>query len=316
LWLVVVLALLGAGLVAAGGWVACDRGIHPPQMPPRYSISDFDLPVEDIGFPSLDGTGLAGWFVPGTNGAGVILAHGRGGSRADMLPHADYLHRAGFSVLLFDFRYRGQSEGEASTLGAREPLDILGAVRYLRAREGVSAGHIGVQGNSLGAAAAILATAREPDIDGVVAEIPFAALDDAITYAFEHPQEGVGLPRFPFAPAAKWICEHRLGIDVQTVAPVSVIGQISPRPILLIDNLGDDVFPPDAVDRLYQAAAGPKTLWQVRSAHGMGWERAPGEYRRRVLAFWEQVLAHAPNSHRRSAPTTIVGEFDPSLSRR
>ena len=102
---------------------------HPPAVGGiAYDRSQFDLPLEDVHFQSRDGLRLAGWFIPGTNGATVILAHGRGSERSRMLPHANYLHKDGFSVLIFDFRYRGESEGDESTLGAKEPWDIEGAV--------------------------------------------------------------------------------------------------------------------------------------------------------------------------------------------
>ena len=276
-----------AAVVLVGGWIGCDRGIHPPLGESPYDTSQFELPLEDVHFQSRDGLRLAGWFVPGTNGATVILAHGRRDERSGMLPDANYLYKDGFSVLLFDFRYRGKSEGEESTLGAKEPWDIEGAVDYLRSRSDIDPERIGVQGGSLGAVSAILAAAETPEIKGVVAEIPFKDLPSAIGYAFEHPKEGVGLPRFPFAPVSKFFCELRLGVDLDAVSPVNAIGQISPRPVFLIDDLDDDVFPRDSVEVLYDAAREPKELWRIPGApHGEGWETAPQEYERRVLAFW------------------------------
>ena len=151
-----------------------------------------------------------------------------------MLPDADYLHRAGFSVLLFDFRYRGESQGDAQTLGAKESWDIQSAVDYLKTRPDVDSRLIGVQGNSLGAASAILAAAETADIQGVVAEIPFTSINDILCQSFKHE---IGFPCFPFASVTKWISELRLGVDFDKVAPVEVIGKISPRPVFLIDNL-------------------------------------------------------------------------------
>ena len=129
-----------------------------------------------------------------------------------------------------------------------------------------------------------------PEIKGVVAEIPYTDLPSAIAHSFEHPKEGVGLPSFPFALATKLICEFRLGVDFDNVAPVKVIGRINPRPVFLIDDLGDDMFPSNSVEMLYEAAREPKTLWQVAAPHGRGWETAPDEYERRVLAFWRQTF--------------------------
>ena len=285
---------IAATVVCVGAWIGCDRAIHPPLEESPYDTSQFDLPLEDIHFESHDGLRLAGWFIPGTNGATVILAHGRGGERSGMLPNANYLHKDGFSVLMFDFRYRGESEGEESTLGAKEPWDIEAAVDYLKTRSDIDPERIGVQGCSLGAVSAILAAAETPEIKGVVAEIPFKNLTSAIAHAFKHAKEGVGLPSFPFAPVSKFFCELRLGVDLNEVSPVNVIGQISPRPVFLIDDLEDDVFPRDSVEALYEAAREPKELWQIPGApHGQGWETAPEEYERRVLAFWRRTFGLA-----------------------
>ena len=292
-WAIAIALVVPAAVGIVFGWIGCDRAIHPPLGKSPYNTSQFDLPLEDVHFQSRDGLRLAGWFIPGTNGATVILAHGRGSERSRMLPHANYLHKDGFSVLMFDFRYRGQSEGDESTMGAKEPWDIEGAVDYLKTRSDVDSERVGVQGSSLGAVSAILASAETPEIKGVVAEIPFKDLPSTIAHAYEHPSEGVGLPSFPFAPVSKCFCEFRLGVDLDEVSPVKVIAQISPRPIFLIDDLEDDVFPSDSVEVLYEAAREPKELWSIPEAtHSTrgGWETAPEEYERRVLAFWQQTF--------------------------
>ena len=197
------------------------------------------------------------------------------------------LYRAGFSVLLFDFRYRGESEGDAQTLGAKESRDIQSAVDYLKTRPDVNPRLIGVQGNSLGAASAILAATETTEIQEVVAEIPFTSINDILCHSFE---QEFGLPCFPVAQVTKWISEFRLGVDFDKVAPVEVIGEISPRPVLLIDNLNDHLFPSDSVELLYEAARERKQLWQACAPHGKGWECAREEYERRVLAFWRETF--------------------------
>ena len=213
-----------------------------------------------------------------------------------MLTDANYLYQDGFSVLLFDFRYRGKSEGDAQTLGAKEAWDIESAMEYLKTRPGVNPDRIGVQGNSMGAAAAILAVAETPEIKGLIAEIPFSSINGILRHTFE---KEFGLPSFPFALVTKWISEFRLGVDLDSVSPVEVIGKISPRPVFLIDDSEDDMFPSDSVEVLYKAAKEPKVLWQVPGApHGKGWETAPDEYERRVLAFWQDTLGIVQTSSR------------------
>ena len=273
--------------IFAVGWYASEKVIHPPVDPPLDPLK-YPLLREDVYFKSRDGLKLAGWFIPGTNGATIILAHGRGSDHSHELPNAVYLHADGFSVFMFDFRYRGKSEGDAQTLGAKESWDIQSAVDYLRTRHDVDPDRIGVQGNSLGAASAILAAAETGEIKGVVAEIAFKSVNGVLNHTFPRI---IGLPSFPFALVTKLICEFRLGVDLDEVAPDKAIAKISPRPVFLIDNSDDDLFPCDSVEVLYKAAKQPKVLWQVPGApHGQGRQTAPEEYERRVLAFWRKTF--------------------------
>jgi fermentation-respiration switch protein FrsA (DUF1100 family) len=269
-------------------WVGCDKAIHPGTEVSSYKLSQFDLPIEDVRFKTRDGLTLSGWFIPGTNGTTVILVHGRESTRQEMLPHAYYLNKDGFFVLLYDSRSRGESEGNAVTYGAKEPWDIEAAVDYLKTRNEVVPNRIGVQGSSLGAVSAILAAAEIPEIKGVIARIPFKSFNGVLYHAY--PQL-IGLPAFPFAPVTKFICEIRLGVDFDAVDPSKVIGTISPRPVFLIDELEDKLFPPDSVEVLYEAAGDPKQLWQIPGAgHGKGFKSDPEGYRSRVLEFWRKTF--------------------------
>jgi pimeloyl-ACP methyl ester carboxylesterase len=287
---IVVLFIMCLTVLCILSWIGCERAIHPKTEVSQYTLSQFDLAVENIRFKTRDSLTLAGWFIPGTNGSAVILVHGRESTRHEMLPHAYYLNKDGFSVLLYDSRYRGESEGEAVTYGAREKWDIEAAVDYLQVRNEVVPKRIGVQGSSLGAASAILAAAEIPEIKGVIARIPFKSFNGVLYHAYP---KLIGLPAFPFAPLTKCFCEIRLGVDFDSVDPSKVIGKISPRPIFLIDELEDDLFPSDSVEVLYEAAGEPKQLWQIPGAgHGKGFETDPEGYSKRALEFWRQTLGN------------------------
>ena len=245
-------------------------------------------PPEDVTFQSEDGLTLAGWFFPGSKTAAIILVHGKDANRQEMLPHAAYLQRAGFSTLLFDARGRGESGGDMVTFGAKEPLDMKGAVDYLKTRSDVD--KIGVQGISLGAVSAIMAAADLPDIQGVVAESAFADLQTAISDGFSHV---TGLPGFPFANVAKLICECRIGVDLDTVSPVKAIAVISPRPVFLIHDEHDAQLTANSLEAMWEAAREPRYRWIVPAAtHGKGWQSARKEYAGRVVRFWEQTFVN------------------------
>ena len=81
----------------------------------------------------------------GRPGAGaVVLMHPVRGDRRTMLPRARMLARAGYSVLLFDFRGHGESDDGKMSGGHSERGDLQGAIDYVKERG------IGLLGFSLG----------------------------------------------------------------------------------------------------------------------------------------------------------------------
>src|SRR5207249_2149270 len=116
------------------------------------------LRTEDVTFRATDGVLLSGWLVKGSPRAPVILlCHDLGGSRSALLSSAVSLNRAGYALLMFDFRGHGLSAGSAGYLGIDEKKDILGAIGALKARTDVDGDRIGLWGIGMGAYAGTLA---------------------------------------------------------------------------------------------------------------------------------------------------------------
>lgn len=99
------------------------------------------------------------------SGPAVLLAHGWGGSAADMAPLAARLQAAGYRAVLLDFPAHGQSAGRRTNM-----VEWLRALRALAAAVGpVHA----VAGHSFGAATVALALAEQGmDVRGAVLLAP------------------------------------------------------------------------------------------------------------------------------------------------
>ena len=284
------LLVLAVGVLGGVGWVGSERAIHQPDKAFPWRAGDYPgLRPEPVTLPSGTGIALAGTFFPGAGRAAIVVSHGYGNDQGEVLPLAAFLQRAGYGVFTYDMRHRGGSGGDAITMGALEQHDLVSVIDYLAARPDVDPDRIGALGVSLGGATTILAAARDPRIRAVVDDCGFADVESATATAFEH---FIGLPAFPFAPLTVAISERRIGHSVSASRPVDVVGRISPRPLLIIHGLADEQVPPDHSRRLFAAAGEPKELWLVEGAgHGLSkWERDPGEYERRVVAFFRQHL--------------------------
>ena len=128
------------------------------------------LPVENVTALTGDGVRLAGWYVPSTNGAAVVLCHGAGSTRSSVLAHTAVLARRGYGVLMVDARGHGGSDGRAMDFGWYGDLDVRAAVDLLARRSDVEGGRVAVVGLSMGGEQAIGAIGVDDRIRAVVAE--------------------------------------------------------------------------------------------------------------------------------------------------
>ena len=278
------LALLG-GI----GWIGSERAIHPAARHYAIGLADYpDLVPTEIGFQARTGARIAATLFPGRRHATVVLSHGYGDNQVQMLPYAEFLHRAGYTVFVYDMRNRGRSGGDAVTLGALESLDLISAIDCLTARPEVDSARIGALGLSLGGSTTLLAAARDPRIKAVVDDSGFSDAPSVIDSSFRH---FIGLPPFPFASITTAIVGWRTGFDVKRIRPVDVVARIGPRPLLIVQCMDDAVVPPANGERSFQAAAEPKSIWRIPSGgHIAGHSVARQEYERRVIEFFDQSL--------------------------
>jgi len=247
------------------------------------------LAVEDVSFSAADGVGLSGWLIRASDAtATVVLTHGFKTNRTEMLPWAAFLHAAGYDVLLFDSRGCGRSEGTPG-LGVTEPRDITGAVSFVKGHGGAAGRRVAVLGISLGAGAAILAAAGDPDISGVVADSPWADEHVQIEHMRSISIAGLSVPLLPYELP---LVDRLIGGSLESAAPRAVVERVAPRPLLLIRGADDDNATTTLADSeaLYSAAGEPKALWIVHGAGHAGALMTDGEeYRVRVLRFLQAV---------------------------
>ncbi|GAA1970378.1 hypothetical protein GCM10009817_07870 [Terrabacter lapilli] len=282
---VVLVAVAGLTL---GQAVAATLGPHAP-LGDRTPAS-VGLRYEDVTARTADGVRLAGWYVPSTNGAAVVLCHGSGSTRSDLLAHAAALSRQGFGVLLLDARGHGGSAGRPMEFGWYGDLDLRAAVDVLATRSDVSRGRIGLVGLSMGGEEAIGALGSDTRVRAAVAEGATNRVTDDKAWLTE--ELGV----------RGWLQQllDRLtygATDLLTPAgPPPTLrasaAAAAPRPLLLVASAGsaDEV----AAAR-FIAAGSPSsvTVWLAPGGHTGALAAAPEQWSRRVGAFLDGALGVA-----------------------
>jgi uncharacterized protein len=121
----------------------------------------------------------------------IVMAHGLGGTRdASLEPYAKRFAANGFYVVLFDYRYLGDSDGEPRQLisMSRQLDDWNAAIEFARAMPGVDPERIGLWGCSLSGGHVIVVAAKDQRIAAVSAQCPM--LDGAASSRMVARQEG------------------------------------------------------------------------------------------------------------------------------
>ena len=254
--------------------------VHPRRLQPPSGdeLLAHGIEYRDIELLTSDGIRLSAWYTPPQNGVVILVAHGH----ASVRPIDFYLLFAeqGYGVLAWDFRGHGASEGDTVTFGYTETRDVEAALDFALAQSDVE--RVGAWGGSMGAVSVILTAARRPEIEAIIADSPFATLEDEL----EHQ-----IPVLGMRELIRFFAERETGMNVDLVRPLDVIGDISPRPVFIIQGMGDMRIPQDSARRLYDAAGEPRWLWtEAEPVHMNMYTYYQTRYTKKVSEFFREFL--------------------------
>lgn len=241
--------------------------------------------IQAVSFVSRDGLRIAAWYVPSKNRAAVIIAHGTNSDRASMLSEIRILADAGFGVLAFDWPGLGESEGSIRwDSAARDAL--TSAIDWMSARSDADPNRIGGLGFSMGGFVLTQVAAGDRRLRAIALE---SAPSDFDTFIRLHYTKWGPLSAWP----ARWAL-RKSDLFAADRTAVSLVGRISPRPLLIIAQSDDFEIPMEMTQKLYDAAHEPKSLWIIDgSQHGNYAQVAGAEYARRLQAFFaDHLLDH------------------------
>jgi uncharacterized protein len=282
-------AALAIGILVCliGGIVLAEATIHVRHLTSTDSGDESPRTVE---IRAGDGVPLRGWmFVPASsNESCVVVLHGIGGSREWGLGFARLFLKNRYAVLVPDLRAHGESGGEVITYGVLEADDVRRWVDWLTG-SGKCRSVYGL-GESLGAGILLQSLAVEPRFRAVVAECPYASLEevgrDRVAALLPIPVAIGRVVDVPLIESALLYVRVRYGVDARQASPETAVRQTH-TPVLLIHGLEDAKTPVRHSREI--AAQNPRiALWLVPGAgHTMAWSTQPQEFPRRVLGWFE-----------------------------
>ncbi len=215
--------------------------------PRRYPEGHWDTegqPIDDVWFKTADGARINGWFSEAAHPRAVVLyAEGNAGNITSRRWVLKLLReRMNVSVLLFDYRGYGRSEGEPSTSGIL--ADARAARHWLADRTGVPEKSIVLMGTSLGGSVMVDLAAND-GAAGLILENTFSSLGDAAAH-------------FVGPLAARLV----VGKQLDSVSKIRNYR----GPLLQTHGDADTVIPYELGRRLFDAANEPKQF--VRAPGG------------------------------------------------
>lgn len=260
------------------------------RIPLQDSPQSFGLAYEDVSFPSRhDRVLLKGWLIPAEKDQVIVVVNGGYQNRIDdneaTLRMTAALVAEGYSVLLFDLRGRGESEGTGHSLCNAEE-DIGGAVDYLNSL-GYGTEDICIMGFCSGAALSSFYVSHN-DVGALILDGCFNRVATMVV----REAEDVGMPAFwttVFLPGLYVM--SRLFYGYELVNPIDIVDDIE-CPILFIHEEYDAFTTMEETYEMYQASGNPQDeIWQVMGAeHSHGFLTGLEEYIDKVTGFLERVM--------------------------
>ena len=274
------------------------RAGFPARRPLLETPAAHGMAFEDVTVPS-DAGPLPGWFVPAPGGRAapaVVLVHGWESNRARMLPHAAFLHAAGFATLMFDVRGHGDNPPELLPISAPEfGADTLAAVGLVATRPDITA--VAVLGHSMGAIGAAIAAADDPRTAALVLTSTPADPRRMVRRTFQ--LAGLRLPgpvAHPLAALSMRVLLRPRGHRPAAASASSAVGRY-PGPVLIIHGALDEVVGAGDAIRLERAArrvAGRDVDVMIMPGARHRWLFEDPAYRGRIAAFLARHLPGAP----------------------
>lgn len=215
-----------------------------------------------------DGIRLAGWYVPSADGAGptaptVVLVHGFGASKTGILEYGEGLHDA-FNLVAFDLRNTHRSSGDQTAGGVLEQKDLRAIIDWLERTKHPS--HIGVLGNSLGAATAVAESRGDPRVEALALD----SMHTRMRYQVEQRLQHAGHPAYPGTWAIFLATQLRFGVDLGSVDAQDAIPDLARLPVLLSHGTGDTEDLPERTQAFYQDALAEGVDIELHWCEGAG----------------------------------------------
>ncbi|MFZ5476763.1 MAG: alpha/beta hydrolase [Myxococcota bacterium] len=269
----------------------------------RVALTGVVVPRPELGRTPADAgltaasrrvAGVSTWVVGGSNRGTVLMFHGYGGTKSDLLDEASIFHELGWTAVLADFPGSGESPGDTTSLGWGEAEVVADLVTAY-----ADDGPVILYGQSMGSAAALRAVGGlGAEATALILENPYDRLLTTVGHRFE----AMGLPAQPGAALLVFWGGLLLGFDGFDMDPVDFATGIR-APTLFLTGEADPRVRPAEVAAIRAQLGGPAELELFPNAGHVGLLSAdPERWRAAVASFLHRNGLDTPSDSNPRTP--------------
>ena len=312
LWVFIPAVLVFVVGIAALDFYFIHRLTHPARTELYGSPRDFQLILQrpmwfEEKWKNSDSTQTVGWLLSrGKPAPAIILSHGYGSNRSELLTLSFELWKAGYNVLVYDLRGHGESPVKWSGLGTYEKDDLLSAMKFLRNRTNETGqplldGRIGLYGVDIGGYTSLVASIQDPTVKAVAVDSVYPDVSHFMSHQLKR-IVGSGNDMANRMVDSRWTTQLTdLAMQLYLMrredsAPaLDAVATASGRKLLFI--IGKNSGALGGMTReLHNAARDQKQIVEVEQSRLIRlYDKASSDYDERVVAFFKEAIPVTPD---------------------
>ena len=258
---------------------------------PSRAAASYDLGVMmghpvTFSFPVTAGGTREGFFFPGLRGAPtIVVCHGYGSQRADVLTLVSALQDQQFNVFVFDFAGHGDNL-PGTTLGYREVGELRSAIQTLSTRDDVDPQRFGLWGVDMGGYVALEVATTDPRIKAFIVDDAYS--DPRVLVQNEIKKSGLTI--LPFVDKFSDFEFRMMNYKFKSQPPVTAqLASTKGIPKLFFVSEDRQVLATETMN-LYNHAPDPKQVVRTSAAYSVMSDDSRKSYENQVVAFFLQSL--------------------------
>jgi hypothetical protein len=217
--------------------------------------------LEPISLVTSDGIRLHAWIQrshKATSNRWVVLLHGYRSDRDILHTRRRFFVRRGYHALLLHFRGHGSSGAARISYGFNERRDVIAAIDFIRSAYPDQPLEIGIDGISMGAAAAAYAVAYESlNPDWIILESCYDTIDRALVNRLGEHVSGPFIP--VIARPLEFAGKHVFQLPMEDLDAAKALEKLH-CPALVLAGDSEEILKASEVEHLYANIPEPKRL--------------------------------------------------------